>query len=39
MDEPNPFKNPEFRKDLEFINDQLSKTKLGGLPTESPRET
>lgn len=36
MDEPNLFKNPEFRKDLEFINDQLSKTKLGGLPTESP---
>ncbi len=36
MDEPNLFKNPEFRKDLEFINDQLSKTKLGQLPTESP---
>ena len=36
MDEPNLFKNPEFRKDLEFINDQLSKTKLGRLPTESP---
>ena len=36
MDEPNLFKNPEFRKDLEFINDQLSKTKLGELPTESP---
>ncbi len=36
MDEPNPFKNPEFRKDLEFINDQLSKTKLGALPAESP---
>ena len=36
MDEPNLFKNPEFRKDLEFINDQLSKTKLGGFPAESP---
>jgi putative methionine-R-sulfoxide reductase with GAF domain len=36
VDEPNSFGNPEFRKDLEFINDQLSKTKLGQLPTESP---
>jgi hypothetical protein len=36
VDEPNLFGNPEFRKDLEFINDQLSKTKLGRLPTESP---
>ncbi len=36
MDEPNLFKNPEFHEDLEFINDQLSKTKLGRLPNESP---
>jgi hypothetical protein len=36
VDEPNLFNNPEFRKDLEFINDQLSKTKLGGLPSEAP---
>ena len=39
MDEPNPFKNPEFRKDLEFINDQLSKTELGALPAESPNRS
>jgi hypothetical protein len=36
VDEPNSFGNPEFRKDLEFINEQLSKTKLGQLPSESP---
>ena len=36
MDEPNSINNPEFRKDLEFINEQLSKTKLAELPSESP---
>jgi hypothetical protein len=36
VDGPNSFKNPEFREDLEFINDQLSKTELGRLPVESP---
>jgi GAF domain len=36
VDEQHLFGNPEFRKDLEFINDQLSKTKLGRLPSESP---
>jgi hypothetical protein len=36
VDEPNSFGNPEFRKDLEFINDQLSKAKLGQLSTDSP---
>jgi putative methionine-R-sulfoxide reductase with GAF domain len=36
VDEPNSIENPEFRKDLEFINEQLSKTKLGELPSESP---
>jgi putative methionine-R-sulfoxide reductase with GAF domain len=36
VDEPNSIENPEFRKDLDFINEQLSKTKLGGFPTESP---
>jgi hypothetical protein len=36
VDEPNSIGDPEFRKDLEFINEQLSKTNLGQLPTESP---
>ena len=35
MSDPNSFGNPEFLKDLEFINDQLSKTKLGQPPAES----
>jgi hypothetical protein len=36
VDEPNSFGSPEFRKDLEFINDQLSKSELGRFPAESP---
>jgi putative methionine-R-sulfoxide reductase with GAF domain len=36
VDEPNSIENPEFRKDLEFINEQLSKTKLAELPSEFP---
>jgi GAF domain-containing protein len=36
VDEPNSFGNPEFLKDLKFINDQLSATKPGRLPPESP---
>ena len=36
MDEPNLFENRWGSADLEFINDQLSKTKLGRLPNESP---
>jgi putative methionine-R-sulfoxide reductase with GAF domain len=35
VSDPNSFGNPEFLKDLEFINDQLSKTKLGQPPAES----
>jgi hypothetical protein len=35
VSEPNSFGNPEFLKDLEFINDQLSKTDLGQDPGES----
>jgi hypothetical protein len=36
VDGPNSFDNPEFLRDLKSINDPLSKTKLGRLPTESP---
>jgi GAF domain len=36
VDEPNSFGNPEFRKDLESISDQSSKTKPGRLPIDSP---
>jgi putative methionine-R-sulfoxide reductase with GAF domain len=35
VSEPNSFGNPEFLKDLEFINDQLSKTDLGQHAGES----
>ena len=35
MSEPNLFGNPELLKDLEFINEQLSKTELGQHPSES----
>jgi hypothetical protein len=33
--EPNSFGNPEYLKDLEFINDQLSTTDLGQHQSES----
>jgi hypothetical protein len=35
VSEPNSFGNPEFLKDLEFIDNQLSKTDPGQRPSES----
>ena len=37
MNEPKPFENPEFLKDLKFINDQLS-TAVPGQHERAPQE-
>ena len=39
MDEPNSFGNPEFLKDLKFINDQLSTTDPGQQATASQKRS